>query len=96
MPQYTEEGFAAAAELMELLNQIAADKGTTAGQVSLAWMLGKMPYIVPIPGSRKAERLKENLGAKDAELAADEIASIDALLDKMVLPVYGQNPASRQ
>ena len=96
MPQYTEEGFAAAAELMELLNQIAADKGTTAGQVSLAWMLGKKPYIVPIPGSRKAERLKENLGAKDAELAADEIASIDALLDKMVLPVYGQNPASRQ
>jgi aryl-alcohol dehydrogenase-like predicted oxidoreductase len=96
MPQYTEEGFAAAAELMELLNQIAADTGTTAGQVSLAWMLGKKPYIVPIPGSRKAERLKENLGAKDAELAADEIASIDALLDKMVLPVYGQNPASRQ
>ena len=96
MPQYTEEGFAAAAELMELLNQIAADKGTTAGQVSLAWMLGKKPYIVPIPSSRKAERLKENLGAKDAELAADEIASIDALLDKMVLPVYGQNPASRQ
>lgn len=96
MPQYTEEGFAAAAELMELLNQIAADKGATSGQVSLAWILCKKPYIVPIPGSRKAERLKENLGAKDAELAADEIASIDALLDKMVLPVYGQNPASRQ
>jgi aryl-alcohol dehydrogenase-like predicted oxidoreductase len=95
MPQYTEEGFAAAEELMKLLKQMAEEKQATSGQISLAWMLCKKPYIVPIPGSRKEERLKENLGSKDVVLTAEEIAEIDALLDKMVLPVYGQNPTRR-
>ena len=92
MPQYTEEGFKAAEELMKLLHQMAAEKNATSGQISLAWMLCKKPYIVPIPGSRKEERLKENLGAKDVTLTEEEIAGIDALLDRMVLPVYGQRP----
>ena len=92
MPQYTEEGFKAAEELMKLLKQMAEEKQATSGQISLAWMLCKKPYIVPIPGSRKEERLKENLGAKDVKLTSEEIAGIDALLDKMVLPVYGKNP----
>lgn len=95
MPQYTEEGFKAAEELMKLLNRMAEEKQATSGQISLAWMLCKKPYIVPIPGSRKEERLKENLGAKDVVLTAEEIAGIDTLLDKMVLPVYGQNPARK-
>ena len=95
MPQYTEEGFKAAEELMKLLNQLAEEKNATAGQISLAWMLCKKPFIVPIPGSRKEERLKENLGSKDVVLTAEEIAVIDALLDKMVLPVYGQFPGRR-
>ncbi len=95
MPQYTEEGFAAAEELMKLLKQMAEEKQATSGQISLAWMLCKKPYIVPIPGSRKEERLKENLGSKDVVLTAEEIAEIDTLLDKMVLPVYGQNPMRR-
>lgn len=92
MPQYTEEGFKAAEELMKLLNQMAEEKQATSGQISLAWMLCKKPYIVPIPGSRKEERLKENLGSKDVALTAKEIEGIDTLPDKMVLPVYGQNP----
>lgn len=95
MPQYTEEGFKAAEDLMKLLNQMAEEKNTSSGQISLAWMLCKKPYIVPIPGSRKEERLKENLGSKDVALTTEEIAGIDALLDKMVLPVYGQNPARK-
>ena len=95
MPQYTEEGFKAAEELMKLLNRMAEERQATSGQISLAWMLCKKPYIVPIPGSRKEERLKENLGAKDVVLTTEEIAGIDALLDKMVLPVYGQNPARK-
>lgn len=92
MPQYTEEGFRAAGKLMELLNKMAAEKNVTTGQISLAWMLCKKPYIVPIPGSRKEERLKENLDSKDVVLEAEEISEIDSLLDKMTLPVYGQNP----
>lgn len=95
MPQYTEEGFKAAEDLMKLLNQMAEEKNASSGQISLAWMFCKKPYIVPIPGSRKEERLKENIGSKDVVLTTEEIAGIDALLDKMVLPVYGQNPARK-
>ena len=95
MLQYTEEGFKAAEELMKLLKKMAEEKQATSGQISLAWMLCKKPYIVPIPGSRKEERLKENLGSKDVALTAEEIAEIDTLLDKMGLPVYGQNPVRR-
>lgn len=53
-------------------------------------MLCKKPYLIPIPGSRKEERLWENLGAKDVRLSENGIAEIDALLDRMEMPVYGQ------
>ena len=91
MPQYTKEGFEAGRELMELLNKMAEEKGATSGQISLAWMMCKKPYIIPIPGSRKEERLKENIGSKDVILSDKEIAVIDDLLDKMNMPVYGQS-----
>ena len=59
------------------------------GQLSLAWMLNKKPYIIPIPGSRKEERLRENFGAGDIVLSAEEIAAIDAKLDTMQFDVFG-------
>ena len=92
MPQYTKEGFEAAKELMELLRKTADEKGASVGQISLAWMLCKKPYIIPIPGSRKEERLRENLGAKDIILSENEIAEFDSLLNRVEMPVYGQNP----
>lgn len=91
MPQYTKEGFEAGRELMELLNKMAEEKNATPGQISLAWMMCKKTYIIPIPGSRKEERLKENIGSKDVILSDKEIAVIDDLLDKMDMPVYGQS-----
>ena len=91
MPQYTEEGFKAAEKLMKLLEEMAVQKEASKGQVSLAWMLCKKPYIIPIPGSRKESRIQENLGAKDVVLSKEEIRKMDELLDQMVLPVYGQN-----
>ena len=91
MPQYTEEGFKAAENLMKLLEEMAVRKEATKGQISLAWMLCKKPYIIPIPGSRKESRIKENLGSKDIVLSAEEIQAIDELLDQMAMPVYGQN-----
>lgn len=94
MPQYTEEGFAAAEELMKLLAEMSEEKGFSTGQISLAWMICKKPFIIPIPGSRKEERIRENLGAKDLTLTADEIARIDTLLDRMELPVYGQKKSA--
>ncbi len=90
MPQYTEEGFASAKELMTYLETLANEKGATPGQISLAWMLSKKPYIIPIPGSRKEERLRENLGAKDITLSEKEMHDIEQLLDRTEMPVYGQ------
>lgn len=90
MPQYTEEGFRAAEDLLTLIDQMANEKNASMGQISLAWMICKKPYIVPIPGSRRESRLAENLGSKDIVLSKEEIAKIDALLDVMELPAYGK------
>lgn len=89
MPQYTEEGYAKAKELLDLLTDLAAEKNATMGQLSLAWMMNKKPYIVPIPGSRKLERLKENFAAGSIRLTKDEIAAIDSRLDTMDFAVFG-------
>lgn len=89
MPQYTEEGERRAEPLVRLVAELAESHNATPAQVSLAWMLGKRPWIVPIPGSRKESRLRENLGAADVKLADEEIARIDALLDGLDLMVFG-------
>ena len=90
MPQYTEEGFKAAESLMKRLEELATEKGVTKGQISLAWMICKKPYIIPIPGSRKEERLRENIGSTEVSLSEAELAEIDELLDNLEMPVYGQ------
>lgn len=90
MPQYTQEGFDAAKTLFDYLAQLGKEKNATPGQLSLAWMLCKKPWIVPIPGSRKENRLQENFGSGDVVLTAEEIAKIDSMLDDMELPAYGR------
>lgn len=94
MPQYTEEGYEKDRAVLDLIGEIADERGATMAQVSLAWMLCKKSWIVPIPGSRKPERLRENLGAADIELAADEVESIDAALDGMDPAVFGGHAAA--
>lgn len=89
MPQYTAEGFEKSKELMRLLEKLAEEKQATPAQISLAWMLCKKPFIIPIPGSRKADRLKENLGAAEIILDKNEIGKIDANLDQMEFLVFG-------
>ena len=90
MPQYKPEAFEANRGLFAYLRNLAQEKNATPGQISLAWMICKKPYIVPIPGSRKLERIKENLGAADVELTVEEVAAIDAMLDKLdTSPLYG-------
>lgn len=89
MPQYTAEGLEAAKSLLDLLSGMSKEKDVTMGQLSLAWMMNKKPFIVPIPGSRKAERLKENAGAADISLIDEEIKKIDTLLDTISIPVFG-------
>lgn len=89
MPQYTKEGFDRSRELLELLNELAKRKEATPAQLSLAWMLCKKPFIIPIPGSRKTGRLQENLRASEIVLTAEEISMIDSLLDKTDFLVFG-------
>ena len=95
MPQYTEDGYEKGKALLELLDQLAEKKHAAVSQISLAWMLNKKPYIIPIPGSRKPERLKENLEAADILLTKEEIAAIDSRLDSMTFDVFGGH-SSRQ
>ena len=93
MPQYTEEGYAKAKGLLDLLAGMAAEKHCTQAQLSLAWMICKKPYIVPIPGSRKIERLKQNFEAGNILLTPEEIAQIDKQLDGMTFDVFGGHSA---
>lgn len=90
MPQFTEKGMEQNAALLELLAKIVAEKNATSAQISLAWMLCKKPYIVPIPGTRKPERLRENAAAADVLLTPDEVKAIDSALDDMKMSeVFG-------
>ncbi len=87
MPQYREDNYNANLGLLNLIRTLAAGKNATPAQISLAWMLCKKPYIVPIPGSRKAERIRENFRASRIAMTAEEVAEIDSRLD--AIPVSG-------
>lgn len=83
MPQFTADGVRQNKELIELLNTLAKDKNATPAQISLAWMMCKKPYIVPIPGTRKLDSLIENAGSADIILTSDEVSAIDNKLDNI-------------
>jgi len=77
IPRFTPEARAANQALVELLGRIAARKHATPAQVALAWLLAQKPWIVPIPGTRRLERLEENIGAADVELSSDDLREIE-------------------
>lgn len=89
MPQYQEEGYKKAEKLLDLLRELSKKKNCTMAQLSMAWMLYKEDFIVPIPGSRKLERLYENFNAGSVVMTDDEIAEIDHLLDTIDFEVFG-------
>jgi aryl-alcohol dehydrogenase-like predicted oxidoreductase len=75
-PRFTPEAIRANRVVVELLEQIAQKKGATPAQIALAWLLAQKPWIVPIPGSRKLERLDENIGSADIELTSEDLSEI--------------------
>ena len=90
MPQFTPEGVERNRELLELLHRLAEEKEATPAQISLAWMLCKKPYIVPIPSTRKPERMRENAAAADISLTASEVQALDNELNNMEMSqVFG-------
>lgn len=78
LPRFTPEALKANQALVDLLGSIAAEKNATPAQIALAWLLARKPWIVPIPGTTKLERLDENIGAVSIELAADDLREIDS------------------
>ena len=87
LPRFTPDARKANQTLVELLGRIAGKKKATPAQIALAWLLAQRPWIVPIPGTRKLERLKENIGAAVVELTAEDLREIDAATSK--IPVQG-------
>ena len=97
MPQFTDEAVDQNAALLKLLNDMAAEKRATPAQISLAWMLCKRPWIVPIPGTRKEARMKENAGAADVALSCGEVKALDDALDTMEMSaVFGGTPTEKR
>ena len=85
VPRFSEENRKANVSLVGLLGQIAARKGATLAQMALAWLLAQKPWIVPIPGTTKLQRLAENLNAATFELTAEDLRDIDAALSTVAV-----------
>jgi aryl-alcohol dehydrogenase-like predicted oxidoreductase len=83
VPRFTPEARKANRALVDLLAAIAARKHATPAQLALAWLLGRKPWIVPIPGTTKLERLEENIGATAIELTADDLREIDSAASRI-------------
>ena len=77
LPRFTPEARKANQALVDLLGKIAEQKNATPAQIALAWLLAQKPWIVPIPGTTKLERLDENIGAVAVELTSDDLREID-------------------
>ena len=82
-PRFTPEAIRANRVVVDLLEQIGAQKGATPAQIALAWLLAQKPWIVPIPGSRKLERLDENIGAVDIELTPEDLRYMDRAMSQI-------------
>lgn len=90
MPQFRPENIDRNHDLLTLLQKLAEQNNATPAQISLAWMLCKKPYLVPIPGTRRLSRLLENAGAADVTLSVEEVSVIDEALNGMEMSeVFG-------
>jgi aryl-alcohol dehydrogenase-like predicted oxidoreductase len=85
VPRFKPENLDTNQVLVGLIRGIAAEKNATPAQIALAWLLAQKPWIVPIPGTTKLERLVENLGAANIELAPEELRDINSALSKITI-----------
>jgi aryl-alcohol dehydrogenase-like predicted oxidoreductase len=95
LPRFSEENRKANAQLVEVLGTIADGKGATRAQIAIAWLLAQKPWIVPIPGTTKLNRLEENVGAADIQLATTDLQAIESAL-KAIEVVGDRYPAHLQ
>jgi aryl-alcohol dehydrogenase-like predicted oxidoreductase len=83
VPRFAPENLDANQVLVNLIKEIAAGKNATPAQIALSWVLAQKPWIVPIPGTRKLERLEDNLGATNIELPAKDLAALEEALSNV-------------
>src|SRR5438067_7775285 len=88
LPRFTPEARKANRALVDSLGEIAKPRKATPAQIALAWLLAQKPWIVPIPGTRKLERLQENIGAVDVTLTKADLDQIDRAASR--IPVQGE------
>ena len=90
MPQFQTDSYEQNRDLFQLLAHLSTEHNATMAQISLAWMLCKKPWIVPIPGSRKPARMVENAKAAEVSLSESEVQKIDEILNKIPMSeVFG-------
>jgi aryl-alcohol dehydrogenase-like predicted oxidoreductase len=85
VPRFNPENRKANQTLVDLLNRFAEQKKTTPAQIALAWLLAQKPWIVPIPGTTKLNRLEENIGAVNIELTANDLREIEKAASKITI-----------
>jgi aryl-alcohol dehydrogenase-like predicted oxidoreductase len=85
LPRFTQEARKANQALVDLLGKIGEQKKATPAQIALAWLLAQKPWIVPIPGTTKLNRLEENIGATAVELTSDDLREIDGAASKITV-----------
>jgi aryl-alcohol dehydrogenase-like predicted oxidoreductase len=85
LPRFTTEARRANRALVDLLARIGSRKKATPAQIALAWLLAQKPWIVPIPGTTRLERLGENIGAAAIELTADDLRDIEGAAAKITV-----------
>lgn len=85
VPRFNPENRKANQVLVDLLRAMAARKQATPGQIALAWLLAQKPWLVPIPGTTKRDRLEENIGAVAVELTADDLREIETAASKITI-----------
>src|SRR5207245_7600823 len=85
VPRFDPEARKANRVFVELLASVAERKNATPAQIALAWLLAQKPWIVPIPGTTKLERLEENIAAADVELTADDLRELDVATAKITV-----------
>ncbi|MDN4640068.1 aldo/keto reductase [Agreia sp. PsM10] len=83
VPRFEQDNLAANQALVDQVKTLASEKGVTSGQIALAWLLAQQPWIVPIPGTRRASRIQENAASASVGLSADEVADLDTLAQRV-------------
>ena len=92
VPRFNEENLSANQVLVEQVRALAAAKDVTPGQVALAWLLAQHPWVVPIPGTRRVSRIRENMAATQVALSADEVADLNGLAERIGIRGDRYNP----